>query len=56
MKIRQMETELFHVLRADGQTDRQTDMTKLIVAFRNYANASKIALLSESVASISLSY
>ena len=24
-----------------GQTDRQTDMTKLIVAFRNFANASK---------------
>jgi hypothetical protein len=24
---------------ADGQTDGQTDMTKLIVAFRNYKNA-----------------
>ena len=24
----------------DRQTDRQTDMTKLIVAFRNFANAS----------------
>jgi len=29
--------ELF---RADGRTDRQTDMTKQIVAFRNFANAS----------------
>jgi hypothetical protein len=24
-----------------GQTDRRTDMTKLIVAFRNFANAPK---------------
>jgi hypothetical protein len=28
--------ELFH---ADGRTDRRTNMTKLIVDFRNYANA-----------------
>jgi hypothetical protein len=28
--------ELFH---ADGQTNRRTDMTKLIVAFRNFSNA-----------------
>jgi hypothetical protein len=28
--------DLFH---ADGQTDRQTDMTKLIVPFRNFAKA-----------------
>jgi hypothetical protein len=29
-------------MRTDGQkTDRQTDMTKLIVAFRNFANAPK---------------
>ena len=27
--------------RTDGQTDRQTDMTKLIVTFRNIANAPK---------------
>jgi hypothetical protein len=27
--------------RTDGQTDRQTDMTKQIVAFRNFANAHK---------------
>ena len=26
---------------AAGRTDRQTDMTKLIVAFRNYATAPK---------------
>jgi hypothetical protein len=52
MKNRQMEAELFHVLRPDGQTD----MTKLILTFRNYADPSKIAPSSESVASISLSY
>ena len=27
--------------RRDGRTDRQTDMTKLIVCFRNIAKASK---------------
>jgi len=27
-------------LRTDGQTDEQTDMTKLIVAFRHFANVS----------------
>jgi len=26
----------------DGQTDRQTDMTKLIVGFHNYANGPKM--------------
>jgi hypothetical protein len=35
-------------MRADGrmdrQTDRQTDVRKLIVAFRNFANAPKMAL------------
>jgi hypothetical protein len=31
-----MEAELFH---ADIRTDGRTDMTKLIVAFRSYANA-----------------
>jgi hypothetical protein len=40
MKMRPLGTELFH---ADGRTDRQTDrqagMTKLTVAFRNFANA-----------------
>jgi hypothetical protein len=38
MKIRPVEAELFH---ADGQRDGQTDMTKLIVAFHNFANAPK---------------
>jgi hypothetical protein len=38
MKIRQKGAELLH---ADGQTDRQTDMTKLTVAFLNFANAPK---------------
>ena len=40
-----MKAELFHVERqTDGRTDRQTDMTKLIVAFRNSANAPKDVL------------
>jgi hypothetical protein len=38
MKIRPVGAELFH---ADIQTDRRTDMAKLIVAFRNFANAPK---------------
>ena len=40
MKIRVVRAELSH---ADGRTDRQTDrdMMKLIVAFRNFANAPK---------------
>ena len=37
MKIRPVVAELFH---ADGRaTDGQTDMTKLIVAFRSFADA-----------------
>ena len=43
MELGWVEAELFH---SDGRTDRQrdkgTDMTKLIVAFRNFANAPKI--------------
>ena len=35
MKIRPVGDELFH---ADRQTDGETDMTKLIVAFCNFAN------------------
>jgi hypothetical protein len=31
--------------RTGGLTDRQTDMMKLIVAFRNFANASKNAIV-----------
>ena len=38
MKIRPAGDELFH---ADGRTDRQTNMAKLIVAFRNFANGRK---------------
>ena len=39
MKIRQVGVKLFHL---DGRTDRRTArMTKLIVAFRNFANTSK---------------
>jgi hypothetical protein len=38
MKIRPVEAELFHI---DGRTDRETGMTKLIVAFRNFAKAHK---------------
>ena len=32
-------------MRTDGRTDRQTGMTKLIVAFLNFANAIKIYIL-----------
>jgi len=39
MKILLTGAELFH---ADRQTDGRTDMTKLIIIFRNFANASKI--------------
>jgi len=38
MKIHPVKAELFH---SDGRTDRPTDMTKLIVAFHNCANAPK---------------
>jgi hypothetical protein len=41
MKILSLGAELFH---ADGRTDK-TDMMKLIVAFRNFANAPKNAKL-----------
>jgi hypothetical protein len=36
MKVSPVWAELFHA--EDWQTDRQTDMTKLIVDFRNFAN------------------
>jgi hypothetical protein len=38
MKIRPVGAELFY---ADGWTSGQTDMTKLIVAIRNFAKAAK---------------
>ena len=42
MKIRPVIAELFHADRRTGRgTDRLTDMTKLIVAFCNFANALK---------------
>ena len=51
MKTRRMGAELFHRKgRTDGQTDRQTDMTKLIVVFRNFAKAPA------SVLTVSVSY
>jgi len=36
MVIRPVGAELFH---AEGRTDGRTDMTKPVVAFRNFANA-----------------
>ena len=36
IKIRPVGAELFH---EDGRTDRQTDMTKLTVALRNFVSA-----------------
>jgi hypothetical protein len=40
MKIRPVGAELFHAEgRTDGRTD--TDMSKLIIAFRNFAKAPK---------------
>jgi hypothetical protein len=38
MKIRPEGAELLH---AEGRSDGQTDMTKLVVAFRNFVNAPK---------------
>jgi hypothetical protein len=38
MKIRRVGAEIFH---EDGRTHRRTEMTKLAVAFRNFANAHK---------------
>jgi hypothetical protein len=45
MKIRPLEGELLHADR-QTKTDGRTDMTKLIVPFRNSANASKNAAYS----------
>jgi hypothetical protein len=42
MKIRPVGAELFH---ADGRMGGQTDMTKLIIVFRNFANAPKKTIM-----------
>jgi hypothetical protein len=42
VQIRPVEAYVLHADEwIDRQTDRQTDMTKLIVAFRSFANAPK---------------
>ena len=46
IKIRPVGAELFY---ADRQTDRQTDVTKLVVAFLNFAKALKKFRLSSTV-------
>ena len=43
MKIHPEEAEFFH---GDRRTGRRTDMTKIIVAFRRFANASKSVIIS----------
>ena len=44
-KIRPVGAELFHVdRRTDGRWGRQTNMTKLMVAFHNFAKASNKGL------------
>jgi hypothetical protein len=48
IKIRPVWAELFH---ADEQTDRQTELTKLIVVFRNFANTPKLCRFRQSVVS-----
>jgi hypothetical protein len=42
MKIPAVGAQLLH---EDGRTDRQTDMTQVIVAFFDFANAPKIAVI-----------
>jgi nitrogen fixation protein FixH len=44
MEIHPVGAAVFHA--GDRQTDRQTDITKLIVAFRDFANVSKKVKLS----------
>jgi len=42
MKIRLLGAGLFHTgMRMEGRTDGQTDIPKLIVTFRSFANAPK---------------
>jgi hypothetical protein len=42
MKVRPVGSELFH---ADGRTDTRTNMTKLIVVFRDFAKEPKNQLV-----------
>jgi len=44
MKILSEGAEFLPCRRTDGRMDRQTDMTKLLVSFRNFANAPKLAI------------
>jgi hypothetical protein len=53
MRICPVGVELFH---ADGQTDGQTEMMKLIVAFRNFANVPKIGTDVMSLDSLTVYY
>jgi len=52
MKIRPVGAELFHVER---RTDERTDMTKLIVSFRNFAKALKNETLYKTLQNVRLS-
>jgi len=50
MKIHPVGTEFFHADgRSDRETYRRTDMTRLIVAFRNFADAPKICQPSDRI-------
>jgi hypothetical protein len=40
--------------RKDGRTDRQTDMTKLVAAFRSFAKAPKNSLCGQNVEFLTL--
>jgi hypothetical protein len=51
MKTRPAGGALFH---ADRKTDRQTDMTKAIVAYRNYAKGPKNYTRGSTVAAVTL--
>jgi hypothetical protein len=43
MKIRRVVVELFHAnTQTERETDRQTDMTKVIIAFHNFGRAPKL--------------
>ena len=52
MEIRLVGTELFH---ADGETDRQRYMTKLIAALKNFANSPNKLLKSRGLVTLSRS-